>query len=1300
MTKKSILAIVLLFALLITARFSFTQEFRSSAESNSLTEKKILCNVSEDEDFEDNSIIIILNRQTGGINKRLDSNFFGGIEIKDIKDITYMTGDIAQRKYFDKENFRQILKLTLYEHSKENVIKTIKQLEKNDGILWAGPNYYAEMDAAPNDTNNGNLWGLTGQYGINASLAWDITTGSKKIQVGVIDSGIANHADLNANVVEGYDYYNGNSITDDDPTGHGTHVAGIIGACGNNGQGITGVNWNISLVPLQVVFLNNGKWKYSTAAIANAIIWATNRIPILNLSLGGFDPNTLDYPLLKYALNCYNGLLVCSAGNDYNDNDRIPRYPSQYADETNDEYQNLSNRIISVGALTKVGIRWSNSNYGAKSITLFAPGVNILSTVPKTISASGYSSWNGTSMAAPHVAGVAALLLSINENLTAAELKSIICKSVNKDNNLTKYCATGGFLNAYKALCSIAFKTNATGNIISGIDFVPKGELTIPETINEVTITGIGDSVFKDKTGLSRIFLPKSITSLGSSLFSNCCNLIDFSIPSTVTKIENYTFYGCSNLREITIPDNVVRIGEQAFGNCNGLEKITVDAGNTVYKSDGNCLLQKSDNVLLLGCKNSVIPACTTAIGAYAFKSCSGLTSLTIPAGVTDIRYNAFAYCRNLNSISVAGANAVYKSDGNCLIQKNDNSLILGCNSSVIPRYVESIAEYAFYGSGLSRINFAADGWLEKIGMQAFGACSKLTDVLIPRSVKTIEEQAFSYCSGLKTVAFEDGCGLSKIGDNAFSNCYSLTKIDIPRYVESIGYGAFFCCEELNDISFASGSYLRDIDGNTFYGCKKLTEIIIPHGVETIGDGAFLFCTSLKRVVLPGTLTYIDVCAFAACSNLTDIVLPPSLYEIGGSAFSECSSLTTIVLPAELCRLGGKAFWRSGLTGITIPASLTYIGFGAFEECENLATIYFEDMSSNYDTYLFDYTDSLKAIIVPDESTADTYRRNWEFAQDIIFAKNKVLNQNTGIIVDFGYIYDNYFVYNVFFNGFHSIYALDHNARLEFYLYENGRLIADGYSLHNLRLSSDKKYILEVSCSSSGTYLISSSAVPETPDFNIFDAVLISDADYNDPFFQGLFKSSCYSAAFFNVTTLTYDIIDQIRVQSPFSRIGIYAKSQDFYDYIHNDEELKTLLGDDLFFMSDSYILGYNIADIFIQDILDGDIWRLNEEIDNLNVIASSALAEDDSFAAGIYHRLGIFVKIFSTPQEVLEEISNNQSNNDYWLCIDGVDLCIDSILNSNTLNACIFGTKTDSNLASFNNYYLIEGNNIELWSE
>ena len=168
-------------------------------------------------------------------------------------------------------------------------------------------------------------------------------------------------------------------------------------------------------------------------------------------------------------------------------------------------------------------------------------------------------------------------------------------------------------------------------------------------------VTEIRIEVFEFFDGLKSIIIPNSVTSIGSYAFYGCSGLTSLTIPNSVTSIGESAFRGCSGLTSLTIPNSVTSIGNGAFYNCSGLTSITVDSKNTIYDSRNNCnaIIRKSDNTLLFGCKNTIIPNSVTSIGNGAFYKCSGLTSMTIPNSVTSIGESAFYGCSGLTSLTI-----------------------------------------------------------------------------------------------------------------------------------------------------------------------------------------------------------------------------------------------------------------------------------------------------------------------------------------------------------------------------------------------------------------------------------------------------------------------------------------------------------------------------------------------------------------------------------------------------------------------------------------------------------------------
>ena len=311
----------------------------------------------------------------------------------------------------------------------------IKKLSANPAVAVAEPDFPLKALATPNDPSFAELWGLhnTGQAGgtagadIKAVDAWDISTGSHDVIIGVIDTGMDyNHPDLidnrwvNPGTLPGstYGYSALNPELDPmDSDSHGTHVAGTIGASGNNGTGVVGVNWNVTLLPCQFLGPSGG----STAGAIECINYFTDLklnhgvdIKATNNSWGGGGYSET----LRAAIQSGGDagiLFIAASGNDGGNADSAPMYPAAYDLDV----------IVSVASTDRNDNMSGFSNYGATSVDLAAPGSAILSTVP----GASYATFSGTSMASPHVAGAAALLWSVNPDITALEMKAILMDS-------------------------------------------------------------------------------------------------------------------------------------------------------------------------------------------------------------------------------------------------------------------------------------------------------------------------------------------------------------------------------------------------------------------------------------------------------------------------------------------------------------------------------------------------------------------------------------------------------------------------------------------------------------------------------------------------------------------------------------------------------------------------------------------------------------------------------------------------------------------------------------------------------
>jgi subtilisin family serine protease len=409
--------------------------------------------------------------------------FRPGVSISDIKKIAEKNNDRIEDELETVKGLYSIDDL-----DNADAAKVAEQYAAmGDMVMYAEPNFeiklsdpantaapVSDFDAReydsnlPNDPMFAEQWALnnTGQNGgkekahIDALKAWAKTKGSDKVVVAVLDTGVDfTHADLVSNMWFRPD--NVPQYTDDelgtfndekgfnaqdninppmDDNGHGTHCAGIIGAEGNNDEGIAGINWNVQIMPLK--FLGRGGFGSTKDAI-EAINYAVDRkqkgvnVRIISASWGSTQYSKALEDSIRAAGEA-GILFVAAAGNDGTSNDKRPHYPSNY---------DLPN-VISVAAMDRSDQIASFSNFGTKTVHIAAPGKDILSTWLND----QYREASGTSMATPYVSGVAALVLASESNLTVAKLRERLLTSVDKLDNLSDKVQSGGRLNAAKAL--------------------------------------------------------------------------------------------------------------------------------------------------------------------------------------------------------------------------------------------------------------------------------------------------------------------------------------------------------------------------------------------------------------------------------------------------------------------------------------------------------------------------------------------------------------------------------------------------------------------------------------------------------------------------------------------------------------------------------------------------------------------------------------------------------------------------------------------------------------------------------
>ena len=369
--------------------------------------------------------------------------------------------------------------------------------------------------------------------------------------------------------------------------------------------------------------------------------------------------------------------------------------------------------------------------------------------------------------------------------------------------------------------------------------------------------------------------------------------------------------------------------------NTDGLLTISGTGEMEDYSSYGNVpwngLVDKINCVVI---RNSV-----TSIGDYAFRFCTGLTSITIPDSVTSIGGSAFEGCTGLTSVTIPNS-----------VTWIDNFTFYSCTgltSVTIPDSVTSIGNGAF-DSCTRLTSITIPDSVTSIGDSAFHGCTGLTSITIPDSVTWIGDSAFHGCAGLTSVTIPDSVTI--IGRHAFEGCTGLTSITIPDSVTRIGESAFDGCTGLASITVSGGNKTFDSRNNCngiietatntlISGCKNTD---IPDSVTSIGNGAFDGCTGLASITVSGGNKKFDSrnncngiietasnTLISGCKN-TDI--PDSVTSIGDSAFDSCTGLTSITIPDSVTSIGASAFWDcTRLTSVCFMGDAPVVNESSFQ---------------------------------------------------------------------------------------------------------------------------------------------------------------------------------------------------------------------------------------------------------------------------------------------------------------------------------------------------------------------------------
>ncbi len=478
------------------------------------------------------------------------------------------------------------------------------------------------------------------------------------------------------------------------------------------------------------------------------------------------------------------------------------------------------------------------------------------------------------------------------------------------------------------------------------------------------SVTSIGERAFSGCSGLTSVTIPNSVTSIGDRAFESCTSLASVNIPNSVTSIGNSAFSGCSGLTSVTIPNSVTSIGDWAFSGCNNLTSVKVPV--TDYSSFCN------NKIVFLICDkigksvqlvdeggveitDYVIPDDVTAIGDYAFRNCSGLTSVTIPNSVTSIGFAAFSGCNIKKTIwltntppegyrNAAGAinyvannqygdlsnqmiypylSSMFEVDGVKYVPVNPSERIcdaIDCVydstkvSVVIPSTVSfkgvemdvlNVNPYICYGcSNLNTVTLGEN--IASIGNYAFYDCSSLQSIIVPNKVTKLGEYSFAGCKSIES--FSVPKSVLSIGNNAFRSCTGIKDFIIENRDEELTLGSndsspLFADCPLDSV-YIGGNISYPTSGNSgyspFYRNATLRTVVITNKETEISANEFYGCSNLQNFSIGGGVTTFGDWAFSGCTSLKKLAFGSQLQTIGKEAFSDCNSITEITSKATV----------------------------------------------------------------------------------------------------------------------------------------------------------------------------------------------------------------------------------------------------------------------------------------------------------------------------------------------------------------------------------------------------------------
>ena len=479
-------------------------------------------------------------------------------------------------------------------------------------------------------------------------------------------------------------------------------------------------------------------------------------------------------------------------------------------------------------------------------------------------------------------------------------------------------------LSESKRTCAVIGSTSGPVGALELPDFPVKNGI-------EYTLVEIADYAFYYCRGLTSVEIPNSVKTIGDRAFYMCTGLTSVVIGNSVMSIGYEAFADCSGLKKSAYPDNIPNPFSTGIAFAYSAQGTTIEDGVIFDRAKTTIYFAP---VTLSG--EYTIPESVTSIDQYAFYYCTKLTSVVIGNSVMSIGYSAFANCSGLKKSAYP--------------DNIPNPFSNYVTSIAYPAQETTIEDGVIFDRAKTTIYFApvtlsgeytVPSTVKTIADDAFSYCTELTSVEIPNSVKIIGDGAFFSCTGLISVII--GNSVDDIGIGAFNGCTGLTSVVIGNSVKSIGNSAFAYCSGLTSVVIPNS--VQTIGYGTFYGCSGLTSVVIGNSVKSIGNDAFAYCSGLKKSAypdnIPNPFSYGRAIAysaqettiedgvifdqakttlyFAPATLAGEYTVPSTVKTIADNAFSYCEDITYVRMPATLSSIGKNAFLGCRLYDFTIP---------------------------------------------------------------------------------------------------------------------------------------------------------------------------------------------------------------------------------------------------------------------------------------------------------------------------------------------------------------------------------------------